>query len=154
MITLTVEMIVAVLKGKEEMERVIPYRTSEEWPLDVYKQFFPYKIERFTKYPHENTWEGMIIHKNQQLVIGDMGFKGGPDKDQIIHLGYSIVPGFRGHGFATEMGKAIIEWGLSQPNVKEAVATCNTDNEASKRVLEKIGFKVFKNTREKIHWHY
>lgn len=154
MITFTVEMMEEVLKGNEQFEKMIPYQIAPEWPLDEYKLLFLYKIERFRKFPYENEWEGIIIDKMDNCLIGDMGFKGGPNEKGIIDIGYSIVPSYRGKGFATEMGKAMVEWGLTQPNVKKVVATCKLDNHASIRVLEKIGMHITKKTVDKIYWTY
>jgi [ribosomal protein S5]-alanine N-acetyltransferase len=155
MITLSADMMEEIVKGERDLpEKGTSYQLAAEWPLDVYKQFFPYKIDRFRKYPHENEWEGIIIDKKDLLVVGDMGFKGGPNEEGVIDLGYSIVPSYQGKGYATEMGTAMVEWGLSHSSVKEVVATCNPDNFASIRVLEKIGFKRTKETDESIFWTY
>lgn len=153
-ITFTVDMMESFLKGNSEIEKLTPYKVAPEYPLDVYKQLFEYKIKRFRKFPKENEWEGIIIHKNNNMIMGDMGFKGGPNEEGIIDMGYSIVPSYQGAGYATEMGKVMVNWGLSQPNVEKVVATCNPDNFASIRVLEKIGFHITKKTDEKFYWTY
>ena len=154
-ITFTVEMMEAFLKGNNEIEIITPYRVAPEYPLEVYKQFFEYKIDRFRKFPFENEWEGIIIHKKDNMIIGDMGFKkGGPNEESIIDIGYSVVPSYQGKGYATEMGKAMVGWGLSQPNVKKVIATSDTDNFASKRVLEKIGFHITNSTKDKHYWSF
>ncbi len=153
-ITFSVEMMEAFLKGNNEIEKITPYKVAPEYPLDVYKQFFEYKIDRFRRFPSENEWEGMIIHKENKMIMGDMGFKGGPNEMGIINIGYSIVPSYQGKGFATEMGKAMVNWGLSHSNVKSVEATCDPDNIASKRVLEKIGFRITKETKDSIYWAY
>jgi [ribosomal protein S5]-alanine N-acetyltransferase len=153
-ITFTVEMMEAFLKGNNQIEKITPYKVASEYPLEVYKQFFEYKIERFSKFPNENDWEGIIIHKEDNMIMGDMGFKGGPNKEGIIDIGYSIIPSYQGKGYATEMGKAMVNWGLSQPNVNKVIATCNPDNFASIRVLEKIGFKITHKTEDKYFWAF
>lgn len=152
MITLTAEMMEAILKGDGELEKLTPYQQAPEWPLDVYKQFFDYKINKFRKAPHENEWEGAIILKEKNLIIGDMGFKGGPDWEGAINIGYSIVPSYQGNGYATEMGKAMVEWGLRQPGVKKVVATCFPTNLPSIRVLEKIGLEQVDKREDKLYW--
>jgi [ribosomal protein S5]-alanine N-acetyltransferase len=155
MITLTTDMMEAILKGDRVLHKKgNSYHLAPEWPLDVYKQFFPYKIERFSKYPRENEWEGVIIDRKDQLIVGDMGFKGGPNEEGTIDLGYSIVPSYQGKGYATEMGRAMVEWALTHSDVKKVIATCNPDNVASIRVLEKIGFKRTKQTVESIYWSF
>jgi [ribosomal protein S5]-alanine N-acetyltransferase len=153
-INFTVEMMEAFLKGNHEVEKITPYKVAPEYPLDVYKQFFDYKINRFRNFPSENDWEGIIIHKEDNIIMGDMGFKGGPNEEGIIDIGYSIVPRYQGKGYATEMGKAMVDWGLSHSNVKKVVATCNPDNFASIRVLEKIGFRITNKTNAKIYWSF
>ncbi|WP_053220301.1 GNAT family N-acetyltransferase [Virgibacillus senegalensis] len=152
--TLTADMMEAVLKGGPELERNIPFHTGSEWPLEVYKKLFPYKIERFRTYPSENDWEGLIVDKADKRIVGDMGFKGGPNEEGVIDLGYSIIPSCRGKGYATEMGKAMVEWGLKQPGVKKVMASCDPDNAASIRVLEKIGFQQTIQTDDSIYWLY
>ncbi|WP_342214697.1 GNAT family N-acetyltransferase [Peribacillus sp. TH27] len=97
---------------------------------------------------------GIIIHKEDNMIMGDMGFKGGPNKEDIIDIGYSIVPSYQGKGYATEMDKAMVGWGLSRLNVKKVIATCDTDNFASKRVLKKIGFHKTNTTEDKLYWSY
>ncbi|MDQ0229311.1 GNAT family N-acetyltransferase [Metabacillus malikii] len=149
MITFTKEMMKAILDGKIER---LPYHAAEEWPLPVYLHMFQYKIDRFTTYPYEEKWEGIIIHKNNKRIIGDMGFKGGPNNEGDLEIGYSIVPSYQGNGYATEMGRAMIEWGMRQEGVKRITATCDSDNLASKRVLEKLGLHHIKEDKDTIYW--
>lgn len=153
-ITLTTEVMEAALLGRDKLEMAMPYHVSPEWPMDVYKQFFPYKIQQFKEAPHENEWEGVVILKEQQLIIGDIGFKGGPNENGVIDLGYSIVPSQRGKGYATEMAIAMINWGSAQLGVEQVVATSDPDNFSSKRVLEKTGFRIVEQTEDTIYWLY
>ena len=44
-----------------------------------------------------------------------------------------------GKGYATEAATAIVNWALSIPSVCRVWATCDTENMASARVLEKAG---------------
>ncbi|WKA58291.1 GNAT family N-acetyltransferase [Planococcus shenhongbingii] len=151
-ITFELEMIEALLEGPEQLEKLIPYQVLADYPMDVYKQFFPYKIDRFIEQPEENVWEGLIINRELHMVIGDIGFKGGPDEKGEINLGYSVLPRFQGHGFATEAAAAMLEWGLEQPGVKKVTATCSPGNIASIRVLQKAGLKQLREDAKKIYW--
>ncbi|WP_112179716.1 MULTISPECIES: GNAT family N-acetyltransferase [Paraliobacillus] len=153
-ITLTPEIMEAALLGRDKLEKAISYDVSSEWPMDVYKQFFPYKIQQFKESPAVNDWEGMVILKDKQLIIGDIGFKGGPNEKGIIDLGYSVIPSQRRKGYATEMANAMVNWGVVQSGVEQVVATSDPDNIASKRVLEKSGFHKVKQTNDTIYWLY
>jgi [ribosomal protein S5]-alanine N-acetyltransferase len=153
LITFTGEAMLAVLNGKKAINfGEISYGFAKDWPIAVYKNLFPYKISRFQTHPEEERYEGIIIHKKDQLIIGDMGFKGGPDENGIMEIGYSMVPQYQGKGYATEMGKAFCEWGMSRKNVTKIVAACSIYNYASIRVLEKIGMKKIKEEIEKYYW--
>lgn len=70
-----------------------------------------------------------------------MGFKGVPDSDGSIEIGYGINPAYHGHGYATEMVHAMVSWALGQPAVSRVTAETREDNQASIRVLEKVGFR-------------
>jgi ribosomal-protein-alanine N-acetyltransferase len=47
-----------------------------------------------------------------------------------------------GVGFATEAARAVVAWVLSLPSMRRVWATCDAENLASARVLEKIGFSL------------
>ncbi len=54
------------------------------------------------------------------------------------HIGYAVRPQFRGRGHATEMlRQALIV--ASAEGVERALATCDDDNAASRRVIERCG---------------
>lgn len=150
--TFELEMIKALLEGSEQLAKMVPYQVPAEYPMDVYKQFFPYKIERFTEHPEENIWEGLIIHKETKTVIGDIGYKGGPNDKGEINLGYSILPRFQGNGYASEAAAAMVRWGLNQPGVRKVTATCSLENVASIRVLQKAGLGQLREDEQKIYW--
>lgn len=151
-ITFELEMIKALLEGPEQLAKMVPYGVPAEYPMDVYKQFFPYKIERFTQQPEENIWEGLIIHKETKTVIGDIGYKGGPNNEGEINLGYSVLPRFQGNGYASEAAAAMVRWGLNQPGVRKVTATCSLENVASIRVLQKAGLEQLREDEQKIYW--
>lgn len=61
------------------------------------------------------------------------------DKNNWGHLGYSVSPQYRRHGY----GKQMVDWGLAHlrmQGVKEIFASCYDDNKASRELLKKSGF--------------
>src|SRR5262245_21059914 len=44
-----------------------------------------------------------------------------------------------GNGYATEAARAIVDWAMSVPTIWRVWATCDFENVASVRVLEKVG---------------
>jgi RimJ/RimL family protein N-acetyltransferase len=54
-------------------------------------------------------------------------------------VGYLLDRRHWGHGYATEAARAIVDWAFSVPALHRVWATCDTENLASARVLEKLG---------------
>jgi len=59
-------------------------------------------------------------------------------------IGFMLRKKFWGQGLATEISKAILDFAFKDVQIKSAFATCNQENFASIRILEKLGFQFFK----------
>ena len=56
-------------------------------------------------------------------------------------VGYLLDRQHWGNGYATEAGRAIVDWAFAVPTIRRVWATCDAENVASARVLEKIGLE-------------
>ncbi|MBD1914898.1 MULTISPECIES: GNAT family N-acetyltransferase [Cyanophyceae] len=56
-------------------------------------------------------------------------------------FGYVLNRRYWGQGFATEAVRAVMSWVMSLPEIDRIWATCDTENLASARVLEKAGLQ-------------
>lgn len=54
-------------------------------------------------------------------------------------FGYLLHQQYWGQGYATEAARAVVEWAISLPNIYRVWATCDVENLASVRILEKCG---------------
>jgi RimJ/RimL family protein N-acetyltransferase len=54
-------------------------------------------------------------------------------------FGYLLHQKYWGQGYATEAASVVVQWAISLPEVYRVWATCDTENLASARVLEKSG---------------
>ena len=70
-------------------------------------------------------------------LIGGIGIA---DRDGDLELGYWIVPSHWGLGFATEAGHAVVAMARDTLRIRRLVSGHFSDNPASGRVLEKLGF--------------
>lgn len=59
----------------------------------------------------------------------------------LIELGYRYVPAAWGQGVATEAAKAVLDYSFRELKLDPIVAVAHPDNLASRRVLEKLGFR-------------
>ena len=117
-------------------EGIVRNLASAPWP------YRPEDAEAFLaaeRKPHEPS---MLIFRRTAAdpeLIGSIGFGRGTDGER--EFGYWIARAHWGRGYATEAGRAVIDIarkGLRLPNLS---AGHFTDNPASGRVLEKLGFR-------------
>lgn len=82
-----------------------------------------------------------VMHRESGSVIGAAGFKGPPDSDGTVEIGYGIVPRFEGQGYATEAAAALIDFARTAGDVRLVLAHTLPETNPSTRVLEKCGFR-------------
>jgi [ribosomal protein S5]-alanine N-acetyltransferase len=58
---------------------------------------------------------------------------------QTYELGWVFHPTYQGKGYATEAAKALLQYGFQDFHPHRMIATCQPENPASYRVMEKIG---------------
>jgi RimJ/RimL family protein N-acetyltransferase len=75
------------------------------------------------------------------IAIDNGGFKGVPDKDGTVEIGYSIIEKYHRNGFAPEAVTALINWAFAHEAVKRIIAHTLPELRPSIRVLEKCGFQ-------------
>ena len=56
-----------------------------------------------------------------------------------VNLGYALARRFWRQGLMSEALAPIVEWALAQPTIYRVWATCDIENVASARVLERVG---------------
>ena len=67
-------------------------------------------------------------------------------------LYWGILPVFQRKGFATQAGRAIIEYLFHNMQVKQVVATTDYDNIASQKTMEKLGMTLYRNPTDTPPW--
>jgi len=86
-----------------------------------------------------------MIEKTTNSFIGWAGLKlvKEPTNNHCNYydLGYRLNKNYWGKGFATEAAKASVDYGINQLNLKDIYGMADTNNIASKKVLEKVGLK-------------
>ena len=81
-----------------------------------------------------------FIDNRLDQVVGTGGFKGSP-VDRRVEIGYGVATELRGKGLATAAVRELVRVAFSDPVVVEVYAETATDNVASRRVVEKAGFR-------------
>lgn len=83
-----------------------------------------------------------IFWKETGEAIGMGGFYYHPD-EEVWEVGYNLRYDMWGKGIVPEAMKAILEYIQQSREVKAISGTCATENEKSKRVMEKLGMSYW-----------
>lgn len=84
-------------------------------------------------------WTALFLTGPPRVVCGMGGYKGPPDADGVVEIGYSIAPGLRDQGLATAAARELTRLAFADPRVTAVQAHTLAEPNASTRVLEKIG---------------
>lgn len=68
----------------------------------------------------------------------------------VAEMGYWLNPEFHGQGIMTEVGKAVLEFGFNQLNLHKVKISHISENIASQRVIEKLGFRFVGEKKEDV----
>jgi [ribosomal protein S5]-alanine N-acetyltransferase len=58
-----------------------------------------------------------------------------------VAIGYVLAGSYWSKGYITEAALTVTNWLLKQPDIYRVFATCDVENPASARVMEKVGMK-------------
>jgi ribosomal-protein-alanine N-acetyltransferase len=128
-------------------------RVPDEWPAEDLRDFLPAYGQIVSDEAARAGWGiWLMVLPAEQALIGDIGFKGAPDAAGTVEIGYSVLPGWRGQGYATEALRALSGWAAQQPGVRRVIAECLADNAASIRVLETSGLRQIGRDESGLKW--
>ena len=74
-------------------------------------------------------------------VIGEFMLRLASSTNRQGEIGWSLIPGVRGRGLATEGAREMLRLGFDELGLHRIVATCDPRNVASLRVMERIGMR-------------
>jgi len=124
-----------LLNGSEEVMRYIrPVKTKEESD-EHFKQI----LEMGDPTPQNGRWA--VEDKATGRFIGSFAIIPIPSEPEKTQLGYSFIPEYWGRGLATELAQAGLKYFLDNTSVPEIYAVSETANIASRKVLQKTGFR-------------
>ncbi|BCM90070.1 hypothetical protein IAD21_01921 [Abditibacteriota bacterium] len=145
MIAATEEMVKAEIEGRAALSSLLRAQIAETWP----PQFYGVEAQTFTLQQLEGKpeqvgwWSWYIVLKGEteggRILIGIGGFKGPPDAQANVEVGYSIVEEFHRRGYASEAVTGWVKWAFEQ-RAQSITAETLPELVASIRVMEKNGF--------------
>ncbi len=139
-ISCTPEILTAAIQGDQELAEILGTDVAEGW-TEFGTAPLQYSFERLSEDDEaRGWWTWFPIHKQDNVLIGSGGYKGKPDENGIVEIGYEIAPAYRNKGLAKELAKALIDNALKHDSVATITAHTLAHENASVSILLKLGF--------------
>lgn len=133
----SVDVLQALLEGRRD---VADFRIPPAWPEADVAEILPGYAEQLARDSALAPWGiWFMVRREDRTVVGDIGFKGPPDDQGRVDLGYGVLAECRRRGYAPEAAQALVDWAFRHRGVTSVFAECLVGNLPSLRVLEKVG---------------
>jgi RimJ/RimL family protein N-acetyltransferase len=112
-------------------------------PRDQLQEDLTWYIGYYSRFPGYGFWAA--VEKSSGDFLGWFHFRPNPHEDASLdepELGYRLRKSAWGKGYGTEGSRALIRKGFTELGVRRVVASTDTVNIASRRVMEKSGMVV------------
>jgi ribosomal-protein-alanine N-acetyltransferase len=129
----------AVINGDSHIAKLLNIQIPSQW-TEYGSSAFQYVLTKITKNHDEEWWTHFPILKSENILIGSGGYKGKPDENGVIEIGYEIAKDYRNNGYATEFAKALLDHAFLHPEVHFVIAHTLAEQNASTHVLLNCGF--------------
>ncbi|MDN4492709.1 GNAT family N-acetyltransferase [Ureibacillus aquaedulcis] len=88
----------------------------------------------------DNAKKFAVILKDENRLIGHLEFFK-YFGNHTYEIGWVLNPNYYNQGFATEAAHTVLDYGFSRLKLHRIIATCQPENIASYRIMEKIGMR-------------
>ena len=124
------------------------------YPREQGKQMIA-TLEKETPGTPGEWYQVALEHKELGQLIGDCAFKTAEDGIQA-EIGYTLARQFHRRGYATEGVTGLIDYLFGTLNMHRVAAYCDTRNDPSWRLLERLGLRLeghfIENYRDNGEW--
>ncbi|HHG83109.1 MAG TPA: N-acetyltransferase [Bacteroidetes bacterium] len=143
LIACDLKMLKTILNGRAAMAAALSVDVPENWS-EFGTQPIQWTHDQLASEPTHLNWLTYLgIHKKDQRLVSTCGYKGKPDAQGIVEIGYEVHPDYRLKGLATEIAQALVGHAFSQPKVKQVIAHTLAKKNESSSVLQKAGFSYY-----------
>lgn len=145
LIPASLETLNAELNGRDTFERLLGIPVPESWPPEFYdRAAIEFTYECLKNNPDKPGWWVYYITlelENGYVAAGTAGYKGPPDAEGTVEIGYGVVPEFQRRGIATEAAMGLIFNAFEHPEVKRVISETLPELVASIGVMENCGLR-------------
>jgi len=127
------------------LTQALGVEVPETWPPPLYDQdAIQYTLRGLEAHPADADWGFYYLARRDgahSLLVGAGGFKGAPDAEGTVEVGYSVLPEHQRQGYATEAVGGWVRFAFESERVARVIAHTLASLGPSIRVLERTGFR-------------
>ena len=136
----TLELLDAAVAGDATLGAALGVEVMPGWT--VFDGALPHSRDALRERPElAPWWTCFFLTTEPRALVGWGGFKGPPSELGEVEIGYAVAPLQRGRGIATAAARALVERAFADDRVQAVLAHTLAEENASTRVLGKLGFR-------------
>ena len=131
------------------LPEVARYQSWEApYSIDRAHDFITWLASHHPDEPGEYFQLAVATREDPATVIGDCAFQPRAPEPLIVDVGYTFDPAHQGRGYATEAVGELVRYLFADLGKHKLTADCDTRNDPSWRLLERLGFQREGELRE------
>ena len=141
MVSLSPDVLRALLEDRrDEAESASGLTFPGDWPGEL-SWLFRLRLEQMAKDPSTQPWllRAIALRGSGGKVVGHINFHEPPVRG-AAEIGYTIEPGHRRRGYATEAVLGMFRWAEEEHGVRRFIASVSPTNEPSLALIANLGF--------------
>lgn len=131
----------AIKMGDNILAEVIGANVPRKWT--EFREAFSPAYRKWKEHPPlRNWWTYLVIHIKDNLLIGSCGYKGEPDQNGTVEIGYEIKNTYRNRGYGKEVAQLLTQHALDSGLVTRVIAHTLPFENPSTSVLKGVGYQM------------
>lgn len=136
------------LRGMRELDADDMYSYASRADVTEFLLWSPHVSRAYTgdylkyvenRYSVGDFFDWAVVETRSGKMIGTCGFAKIDTVNRVGELGYVLNPEYHGRGIATEAAKEVVRFGFEELGLHRIEARFMEGNEASRRVMERLG---------------
>lgn len=149
LIPATPESLRAELASPAALGEVLAVEVPASWPPELYDaDAMRWTLDFLLAHPDDRLWSLYYLAEprgrdgERPHLLGLAGYKGAPDEQGVVEIGYGVVPECRRRGYASEAVRALVARAFGDGRVRTVIAHTLPELAASIGVLRATGFTL------------
>jgi [ribosomal protein S5]-alanine N-acetyltransferase len=133
------QMVKALLRGNATLSLFLGVEVPRDW-TESGSPSFQCISARLREFPNDaKWWAWLAVLREENRLVGSCGYKGAPNADGEVEIGYEIAASHRRMGLGTEVALALRDFAFGHREVTKVKAHTLAGQNASTRILERCG---------------